>query len=82
MEKKALYLMAEFDEKTQEQLHNYYVALEQAGLIEQQTKNISYHFTLGSYDVIKERQLVDEMDMTANIFSRQQKIFFDMTNQD
>ena len=62
MQSKALYLLAQFDEETQNILTDYYNTLCQNGFIGTQTKDMPYHFTLGSYDVGCKEQLIDMLD--------------------
>ena len=59
MQDKALYLLAQFDGETQNILANYNNILCQNGFIGNQTKDIPYHFTLGSSDVDCEEHLED-----------------------
>lgn len=51
MDNKALYLLAQFDDSTQMTLKGYYDILCHNNLIGEQTKDIPYHFTLGSYNL-------------------------------
>jgi len=60
---KYLYLLAQFDKKTQEILTGYYDILQENGFIGKQTKNIPYHFTLGKKDTDYEKQLIDDLDI-------------------
>lgn len=62
MEDKYLYLLAQFDKKTQETFAGYYDILRQNGFIGNQTKNIPYHITLGKKDIDCEKQLIGELD--------------------
>ena len=62
MQEKSLYVLAVFDENTQNLLAGYYRILRQNGFVGNQTKDIPYHFTLGSYSIDRERQVSDEMD--------------------
>jgi len=59
---KALYLMAKFDEQTQDILAGYYDVLCKHGFKGSQTKNIPYHFTLGSVDVDCEEKVISDME--------------------
>ena len=61
MQNKALYLLAQFDDETQDILSSYYETLQHHGLIGKQTKNIPYHFTLGCKDINCEKQLINQM---------------------
>lgn len=62
MKDKYLYLLAQFDKKTQETLTGYYDILRQNGFTGNQTKDIPYHFTLGKIDVECEKQLIEDLD--------------------
>ncbi|NLG98700.1 MAG: 2'-5' RNA ligase family protein [Chloroflexi bacterium] len=62
MEDKSLYLLAQFDQETQEILAGYYDILRQNGFIGKQTKNIPYHFTLGKKEIDCEKQLIDDLE--------------------
>jgi len=62
MQNKALYLLAQFDEESQKKLTDYYDILCQNGFIGNQTKDIPYHFTLGSYGVEYEEKLLVMLD--------------------
>jgi len=62
MEDKYLYLLAQFDKKTQEILAGYYDILRQKGFIGNQTENIPYHITLGKKDIDCEKQLIEDLD--------------------
>ena len=66
MQDKALYLSAQFDKETQSILSGYYDALHQTGFVGKQTKNIPYHFTLGSQSVDYEEQLTDTLDKVCS----------------
>ncbi len=61
MDNKALYLLAHFDEETQNILSGYYKILQQHGFSGKQTKNIPYHFTLGSREVAQKDELLQKM---------------------
>ena len=61
MNNKALYLLAEFDDKTENELVKCYGILKGKGFIGKQTKDIPYHFTLGSFEADKESWLKDEL---------------------
>ena len=62
MEDKYLYLLAQFDKRTQEILTGYYDILQQNGFIGNQTKNIPYHITLGKKIIECEKQLIENLD--------------------
>jgi len=59
---KALYLMAKFDEETQNTLTSYYNVLYRNGYVGSQTKNIPYHITLGSHSIDTENQTIDKLE--------------------
>lgn len=63
MDHKALYVLAQFDEKTSNTLNGYYKILQDQGFVGQQTKNIPYHITLGSYDTSYENRLCEDLDL-------------------
>ena len=64
MQEKSLVLITQFDEETQNILVGYYDILRQNGFTGSQTKDIPYHFTLGShvYSIDCEKQLVDDLE--------------------
>jgi len=62
MDDKALCLIAQFDEETDNKLSGCYNILSQHGFDGQQTKNIPYHFTLGSYGLDYEKQILTQME--------------------
>lgn len=66
MEGKMLCILALFDEKTAETLNIIYETLYQQGFIGTQTKNIPYHFTLGTYDLKQEERLTDLLHKVGN----------------
>lgn len=59
MDDKRIYLLAQFDEGTQKKLADIYNKLVQAGMIGEQTKDIPYHITLGSFDLKYETQVLE-----------------------
>jgi len=61
MHDKALYLLAQFDNETQNILAGYYDILRQNGFEGNQTKNIPYHFTLGRHGSDCEKQLISKL---------------------
>lgn len=61
MADRALYLLAEFDEHTQRALARVYAALQAEGLTGRQTKDIPYHFTLGSREMGCEAELTERL---------------------
>lgn len=62
MENKTLYILAEFDENTQNILSGYYKILENNAFVGTQTKNIPYHFTLGCMSLENEGILTQAID--------------------
>ena len=62
MQDKALYFLAQFDKETQNILTGYYDIFKRNGFIGKQTKDIPYHFTLGSRSVDFEKQMIEELD--------------------
>jgi len=66
MQDKALYLIANFDSATQNRLGDYYDILFQNGFIGTQTKDIPYHFTLGSRGVDCEEQMINELNKVCS----------------
>ena len=61
MEDKRIYLLAQFDETTNQTLASIYDRLLQAGLNGEQTKAIPYHFTLGSFDLDCAPQILERV---------------------
>jgi len=59
---KKLYLLANFDKETQCVLSGYYDVLRQHGFVGSQTKEIPYHFTLGSRAVACESQTLNDLE--------------------
>jgi len=62
MDEKSLYLLAQFDDETEEMLSACYAELVQQGFVGKQTKDIPYHFTLGCFDCCHEENLVSELE--------------------
>jgi len=62
MQDKALYLLAKFDQETQNTLAGYYGVLQQNGFVGNQTKDIPYHITLGSRSIDCEKQTINDLD--------------------
>ena len=60
MDGKALYLLAEFDSETQEALAECYKALKEQGFNGTQTKDIPYHFTMGTFSCDREQELAQD----------------------
>lgn len=65
MENKRIYLLAQFDEGTNKTLADIYDKLVQAGLIGEQTKGMPYHFTLGSFDLECEAQILKRVQTVS-----------------
>jgi len=68
---KSFYLLAKFDENTQSTLSGYYDILRENGFTGEQTKNIPYHFTLGSRVIDDEKQITNDLEKicpTTNCF--------------
>lgn len=61
MEDRRIYLLAQFDESTHENIAAIYDQLAQKGLVGEQTKDIPYHFTLGSFDLACEAQILERV---------------------
>jgi len=64
MQEKKFYLVAQFDKKTHNKLAGYYDILRKNSLIGSQTKDIPYHFTLGSHDYAAgiEKKLTNDLE--------------------
>ena len=58
MEDSRIYLIAQLDENTQQKLANIYGRLAEIGLTGEQTPDIPYHFTLGSFGLDCKTQLL------------------------
>ncbi len=65
MPKKALFLLAEFDEDSQHICTSLYDLLKAKGFRGRQSKHLPYHFTLGQFDLSKEASLPLLMDEIA-----------------
>lgn len=57
MRDKFLCVMAQFDKETEEKLGRIYKRLLEAGFVGNQTLNLPYHITLGTFELEKENQL-------------------------
>ncbi|GHV06089.1 hypothetical protein FACS1894217_04100 [Clostridia bacterium] len=62
MADKRTYLLAVFDEDTQQRMAGYYEILTAKGLVGQQTKDIPYHFTLGDVETEREADIVEKTE--------------------
>jgi len=70
LQNKSLYLLAKFDEQTQNILAEYYSVLCNNGFVGSQTKDIPYHFTLGSRNIDCEHQTINDLNkVCADIHS-------------
>lgn len=65
MDNKRIYLLAQFDESTNKVLATLYDNLAQIGLVGEQTKEIPYHFTLESFDLECEQQLLERLQAVS-----------------
>lgn len=70
MQDKQLYLLGVFDVETQNKFAGYYDILLQNGFVGTQTKNIPYHFTLGSRNVECEEELTIMLDKICSDIKR------------
>ena len=61
MSEKALYILAGYDDKTEEWLSGIQKKLYGLGFSGVQTKGIPMHFTLGSYDTTQEKELKERL---------------------
>ncbi|MBO4864848.1 MAG: 2'-5' RNA ligase family protein [Eubacterium sp.] len=61
MDNKSLYILAGYDDLTEEKLSAIQNKLYEAGFEGFQTKNIPMHFTLGSYDCNREEDLINRL---------------------
>jgi len=59
---KNLYLLAELDNDTQIIMNNYYKVILEYEIIGSHTKDIPYHFTLCSYSIDNENEIIKLMD--------------------
>ncbi|MEA5038363.1 MAG: 2'-5' RNA ligase family protein [Clostridiaceae bacterium] len=59
MEEKRIYLIAQFDGSTNQKLADMYDRLVHAGLTGEQTPDLPYHFTLGSFALEDNDQVLD-----------------------
>lgn len=54
---KFLCVMAQFDQQTEQRMHDVQEVLRQAGIVGKQTKNLPFHITLGIYDLHREKEI-------------------------
>ena len=66
---KKLYIVAEHDDDTQKIIEKYQKIIYDNGLVGNQTKNIPYHITLGTYSIDYENYLKDLLDKIHAKFS-------------
>lgn len=59
MEEKRVYLLAQFDEATERRLAAMYGELVGVGYLGKQTPCVPYHFTLGSFEVERELEVLE-----------------------
>ncbi|MEG0774768.1 2'-5' RNA ligase family protein [Clostridium sp.] len=57
MKERFLCIMAQFDKATEEKLSSIYKTLFEAGFVGNQTPNLPYHITLGTFELDKESEL-------------------------
>ena len=62
MDKKFLCVMAGYDDETEKALSGLQNKLYEAGFSGVQTKDIPMHFTLGSYSLDREAELIGRLD--------------------
>lgn len=65
MAEKALYVLAGYDDETEERLSKIQNKLYELGFSGVQTKDIPMHFTLGSFDVEREEELKTRLEELA-----------------
>lgn len=61
MEDKALYILAGYDDKTEEHLAGIQNKLYEQGFVGVHTKNLPQHITMGSFPVEKEEELKEQL---------------------
>ena len=66
MENPRIYLLAQFDERTQQSLADIYSKLAGVGFIGEQTPGIPYHFTLGSFDLDRKNQVLERVQAVSS----------------
>lgn len=65
MEDKKLYILAGYDDATEEQLAGLQKKLYEAGFVGKETKNIPMHITLGSFPTDREEELKADLQRIA-----------------
>ena len=59
VEEKRIYLLAQFDQAAEQRLAGVYGELVRAGFLGKQTPGVPYHFTLGSFEVESEPEVLE-----------------------
>lgn len=75
MRDKFLCVMAQFDKETEEKLGRIYKELLEAGFVGNQTPNLPYHITLGTFELEKENELKELLKKVASNTSKIQISF-------
>lgn len=75
MRDKFLCVMAQFDKEAEEKLGRIYKELLEAGFVGNQTPNLPYHITLGTFDLEKENELKKLLKKVASNTSKIQVSF-------
>lgn len=75
MRDKFLCVMAQFDKETEEKLGGIYKGLSEAGFVGNQTPNLPYHITLGTFELEKENELKELLKRVASNTSKIQVSF-------
>lgn len=75
MRDKFLCVMAQFDKETEEKLGRIYKELLEAGFVGNQTPNLPYHITLGTFELEKEDELKELLKKVASNTSKIQVSF-------
>ena len=75
MRDKFLCVMAQFDKETEEKLGGIYKGLSKAGFVGNQTPNLPYHITLGTFELEKENELKELLKRVASNTSKIQVSF-------
>ncbi|EQB86232.1 2'-5' RNA ligase [Clostridium punense] len=75
MRDKFLCVMAQFDKETEEKLGRIYKQLLEAGFVGNQTPNLPYHITLGTFELEKENELKELLKKVASNTSKIQVTF-------
>lgn len=75
MRDKFLCVMVQFDKETEEKLGRIYKQLLEAGFVGNQTPNLPYHITLGTFELEKENELKELLKKVASNTSKIQVTF-------